>query len=320
MVGDVQPWEVALSVGDPARRRSRSSRSSRPGCTRPASCCTASGRACGRSSRRRARAGLTGGRASASSSSGSRLISARTGAAAGRRAAGRHRPGLRARRGHVPGGGRDEPPQPAADARQVRAHAAGGPGCRRCPGRRPRRRAPGPRSRWPAPRRPRRPVAGPGAAPRAAGRAAGAAASGRRDAAGRRRGTRPAGPARRPAVPPAPRRSARPVGIDDDELAVEDRRARRDAHGHAGQLGECRGQVAPRRRPRSAPSPSPGRVGRPDQDERPDAAPPRLEQVLVRVERLRQRPRLASAAGPAGRAARSVSSRSESWSAIVARW
>ena len=34
-----------------------------------------------------------------------------------------------------------------------------------------------------------------------------------------------------------------PRGVDDHELAVEDGRSRRHAHGQPGQLGECRGQV-----------------------------------------------------------------------------
>ena len=104
------------------------------------------------------------------SSSGSRLISARTGAAAVTGAsAGRRRASSTAGPGARPG--RDEPPQPAAHARQVRA-------------RRWRARIPAipcattasnsaiPRSRWPGRPRPRRPVGGPAGAPRADGPAA----------------------------------------------------------------------------------------------------------------------------------------------------
>ena len=35
------------------------------------------------------------------------------------------------------------------------------------------------------------------------------------------------------------------VGIDHDQLAIEHRRAGRDADGRAGQLGECRGPIGP---------------------------------------------------------------------------
>ena len=181
-------------------RPSRSWRSSRRGCTRRASCSTASGRGCARSSRRRGaadqRAGLS-------------LVVERQPADQRqdrRRGRGRRRPDRlvgRARRPRprpLPG---RAPPRTATAGCGPRAGTgspAGGPGSRRCPGRRPPRTARCPRSRWPAPRRPRRPGAAPAAAPRAGGRAAATAASDRRDGAGRRRGTRPAVPARRPAA------------------------------------------------------------------------------------------------------------------------
>ena len=100
---------------------------------------------------------------------------------------------------------------------------------------------------------------------------------------------RPAGLARQPArqldrVRPA-------GGIDHDQLAVEDRRPRRDPDGQPGQLGQHRRQVARRPHRRTATVAVPGGVGRPDRHERALAAPPRLEQVLVGVERRRQRAR-----------------------------
>ena len=81
-----------------------------------------------------------------------------------------------------------------------------------------------------------------------------------------------------------------PVGIDHDQLPVEHRRARRDPDGRAGQLGECRGPV------RAVGIDDPnvarsGRLGRPDEDQRAGPTPPRLEQVLVGIERLGERPR-----------------------------
>ena len=78
-----------------------------------------------------------------------------------------------------------------------------------------------------------------------------------------------------------------PRGIDHDQLAVEDRRPRGDPDGQPGQLGQhvrqvVAGGIANQDRP------VPGRIGRPDRHERAFAAPPRLEQVLVGVERRRQ--------------------------------
>ena len=85
------------------------------------------------------------------------------------------------------------------------------------------------------------------------------------------------------------RRIRSPRRIDHDEFAVEDRGPGGHAHGHAGQLGECRGEVQPVgiHDPHDAVT---RRVRRPDQGECPDAAPPRLEEVLVGIERFRQRP------------------------------
>ena len=85
-----------------------------------------------------------------------------------------------------------------------------------------------------------------------------------------------------------------PIGstgaIDDDQFPVEDRRARGDTDGESGQFGECGRDVHTGR----VPDPHfavPDHVGRSDRDERPLAAPPWLEQVLVRIERFRQRTR-----------------------------
>ncbi len=55
MIGAVPPWQVALSIGILIVVDRRSWPSSRPGCTRPASCCTASAPASAPSSRRPAR-------------------------------------------------------------------------------------------------------------------------------------------------------------------------------------------------------------------------------------------------------------------------
>ena len=78
--------------------------------------------------------------------------------------------------------------------------------------------------------------------------------------------------------------------IDHDQLAIEDGRPRSDADRQPGELRQGRGQVASlgvadddRARP--------GELGRPDRHERPLAAPPRLEQVIVRIEWRRQRTR-----------------------------
>ena len=254
-----------------------------------------------------------------SKSSGSRRISARTGAAprSGPRRRPRRRPGASRR----PGRRRDEPPQPAADARAGTGSTAGGPASRRSPGRRPPRTAPGPRSAIAGtattsspgpqdpPERSRRRTSGwreqrpPVEVEQVEGEERDRPARLAAPAAGQLAGVGPAG------------------GIDDDQLAVEDRRPGRDPDGQPGQLGQRRGRRRARRHRRTATSPPPATLGRPDRRERPLAAPPRLEQVLVGVERLRRgarqhRPQVREIrAGP-----ESGSSRSESWSAIVARW
>ena len=78
--------------------------------------------------------------------------------------------------------------------------------------------------------------------------------------------------------------------IDHDQLAIEDGRPRRDADRQPGELRQGRRQVASLGvadddRARS------GELGRPDRHECPLAAPPRLEQVIVRIEWRRQRTR-----------------------------
>ena len=92
------------------------------------------------------------------------------------------------------------------------------------------------------------------------------------------------GAPRRPAEPPRQLLGIGPSsGVDDDELPVEDRRPRRDPDRQAGQLGQQCRQVASF----SVEDPdlaTAGDVGGPDHDQRPLAAPPRLEQVLVRIE------------------------------------
>ncbi len=78
-----------------------------------------------------------------------------------------------------------------------------------------------------------------------------------------------------------------PRGIDHDQLAVEDRRPGSDPDGQPGQLGQHVRQVVADRIANHD-RPVPGGVGRPDRHERAFTAPPRLEQVLVGVERRRQ--------------------------------
>ena len=113
-----RPVDRAAHRGDRRRRPRR-----RSGSTRPACCCTASARASARSSRPRSApeqvvASATG--QSASSSSGSRLSIARTGAVAERRRGfGRGARQLRCR--DRPDARRDRAPQPASRARQVGA-------------------------------------------------------------------------------------------------------------------------------------------------------------------------------------------------------
>jgi hypothetical protein len=78
-----------------------------------------------------------------------------------------------------------------------------------------------------------------------------------------------------------------PRGIDHDQLAVEDRRPGGDPDRQPGKLGQHLRQVVAggiANHDRSIP----GRVRRPDRHEGAFTAPPRLEQVLVGVERRRQ--------------------------------
>ena len=81
-----------------------------------------------------------------------------------------------------------------------------------------------------------------------------------------------------------------PGRVDDDQLAIEDRRPRRDAHGQPGQLRQRRAHIATRRVAHDDVAAT-GQVSRPDRHERALTAPPWLEQVLVRIERRRQRAR-----------------------------
>ena len=166
MVSNVQPWEVALSVG--ILLVTIASSPWRPcGSTRPACCSTASGPGSAAVHRGGAPRGLIGAPRQVSSSSGSRLSIARTGAvaevaagssgASASSAAGiaaRPRPGSGATAGFGRPAGRDP--------------GAGAPSSRPGPGRRSPRTAPDPRWRSPAPRPPRHPDAGSGAAPRGA--------------------------------------------------------------------------------------------------------------------------------------------------------
>ena len=127
---------------------------------------------------------------------------------------------------------------------------------------------------------------------------------------------RPTGVARQPARQSARRRPAR-------------RRRRPRARHRGSPSARRRGRRARpvrgappcdrrRRRPRSGRLRSP--AARPDRStQRPLAAPPRLEQVLGRIERLgRGRGSIGRRSGRSG--SLSASRRSESWSAIVARW
>ena len=121
--------------------------------------------------------------------------------------------------------------------------------------------------------------------------------------AGRRRGTRPAAPARRPAAlasaagPPGRRRRPRPARRRGSPSAPRRRTA----------MPASSGSAAGRSTPVGVDDPDlavtrPRRAG-PMHDQRPHAAPPRLEQVLVGIERLGQRARQHRPqvrAGPAG--------------------
>ena len=98
-------------------------------------------------------------------------------------------------------------------------------------------------------------------------------------------------PARRAGEPPRELGRIRPAGVvDRHELAVEDRRSRVEPDRHPGQLRERRRHVAAVRvdDPDVA---RPGPLGRADERERAPPAPGRLEHVVRRIERLRQRAR-----------------------------
>ena len=98
---------------------------------------------------------------------------------------------------------------------------------------------------------------------------------------------RPARPSSRAAIAAG---SARPARIDDHDLPVQHRRACVDPHGEPGQLAQVPGEVGAIL-VHDADNPSAGQLGRADVDQRPPPAPPRLEQVLVRIERLGEGPR-----------------------------
>ena len=219
----VRPWEIALSVA--LLRRGHRGRGLRGGpdvrggrpAVRPAPGLP------GASSRRRAAPrGLTG--------AARQLVVERQaadqrqdrGRRPRRRRAHRRRPTGSGRRG-IPGVAGHEAPEAAADPGQVRAHPLAGQDAGDTLGHGRVERAPGPRSRWPARPRPRRPAGAPRAASRAAGqrrveqraavkmqqvereeRGRPALAAGQ---PGRERRLDPRGPSRRPR--PAPRRGSR---------------------------------------------------------------------------------------------------------------
>ena len=190
--------------------------------------------------------------------------------------------GRHAIRAGVPRPHRDRPPQPAPDAGQVRAGAAHARACPRSPGPRPPRRAPGPRPRSPAPRRRRR------------RRPLTLRSSARRVSSGLPRQPRavvvqqveheqrdgPPGPSRETRLE---RRRVRPSApVDGDELAVEHRGPRRHQPAQPGELREPRPPGLRRSRPRPA-----CRAARLEEHEHAVAAPRGLEQVVGRVERVR---------------------------------
>ena len=166
------------------------------------------------------------------------------------------------RRAYRAGCRRHEPPQPAADPRQVRARALSreDPGDPLRDGR--LEQGDRPRSRSPARPRPRRPAGARVGAPRDGGRAAATAASARRDGAGRRRGTRPADPARPPAAAPAPAASARPAAstTTSSPSRIADRAATRTASPASSGSAAVRSRPVgiadhgPRRRPPPRPA------------------------------------------------------------------
>ena len=81
-----------------------------------------------------------------------------------------------------------------------------------------------------------------------------------------------------------------PRRIDDHELPVENRRAGVDSHGQPDELAQVPGEVGAIL-VHDADNPSAGQLGRAHVDQRPSPAPPRLEQVLVRIEGLGEGPR-----------------------------
>ena len=241
------------------------------------------------------------------SSKGSRLIRARTGAAVP--------PGSPTRPAstHLDlrfGGGQttrapDARPRTATGGYELRAGTgwiAGGRRSPRSPGRRqPRTRRPPP-SRWQERPRPRRPAGAPAARPRAGGRAAAKAMTGHRGAADRTRGTPPRAPARRPAAGSAPRHPPdrphpRPPALRRGWPTVP----------RPGPPARPAPAAPPSGRDPSASwtrtSPLARGHRRTDRDQRPLAAPPRLEQVAGRNRTVRAAGAGASAAGPGDRAA-----------------
>ena len=255
------------------------------------------------------------GAAAQSSSRGNRLIRARTGAAAGPGTSSAASGGAAARR-HRPR--RHEPPQPTADPRQVGARALAGqdPGDPLGDGRLEQRDPLGGDGRH-----------GHHLVARPEDAAQRLAPSNERlrqhrpavevqqvEGQERRRPPRLAG------QPPRQLRRIRPPGgIDDDQLPVEDRRARRDADRQPGQLRQDRGDVPP------------GRIAddRRRRSRRMSAGP---TATIARSPPHHGSNRCSSESNGAGRGRGSIgrrsgrsgswsaSRRSESWSAIVARW
>ena len=77
------------------------------------------------------------------------------------------------------------------------------------------------------------------------------------------------------------------VRIDHDQLAIEDGRSRIDPDGESGELGKRRGEVTTVAVEEPDVAAPPG-LGRSDEDEGPQSAPRRLEQVPRGVERFGQ--------------------------------
>ena len=110
----------------------------------------------------------------------------------------------------------------------------------------------------------------------------------------------------RPASPRQPPRQLLAIGatgaVDDDQLAVEDRRAGGDPDGQPGQLGECGGDVA--RRPHRRSGPRRSRPRRPARSTRAPARRPTTARTGARPNRTAPAAgAAASAAGPGDRAA-----------------